>query len=114
MKKIIALFTVFAFAFNMVIAQEAGKSKAAEGKKEAKTEKAQKSDKEAVKAPKEADAKAASTGEPKTKKDGTPDMRYKENKDAKKEAPAGPLKKDGTPDKRYKENKDSKEKDAKK
>jgi hypothetical protein len=32
----------------------------------------------------------------KTKKDGTPDKRYKENKK---------LKKDGTPDKRYKENK---------
>jgi hypothetical protein len=32
------------------------------------------------------------------KKDGTPDKRYKENKN---------LKKDGTPDKRYKENKAS-------
>jgi hypothetical protein len=32
----------------------------------------------------------------KTKKDGTPDKRYKENKK---------LKKDGTPDKRYKDNK---------
>ena len=41
----------------------------------------------------------------KMKKDGTPDMRYKENKDAAK--PAGPLKKDGTPDKRYKANKDA-------
>ena len=38
----------------------------------------------------------------KMKKDGTPDMRYKENKAAK---PAGPLKKDGTPDMRYKANK---------
>ena len=38
-----------------------------------------------------------------TKKDGTPDMRYKANKDAAK--PAGPLKKDGTPDMRYKANK---------
>ncbi|WP_298302787.1 hypothetical protein [Hydrotalea sp.] len=37
------------------------------------------------------------------KKDGTADMRYKENK-AKKEA-AGPKKKDGTPDMRYKANK---------
>lgn len=42
----------------------------------------------------------------KLKKDGTPDMCYKENKDAAK--PAGPLKKDGTPDKRYKENKENK------
>jgi hypothetical protein len=37
---------------------------------------------------------------PKTKKDGTPDRRFKENK----KAAAGPLKKDGTPDKRYKSN----------
>ncbi|MES2477447.1 MAG: hypothetical protein V4561_00040 [Bacteroidota bacterium] len=42
--------------------------------------------------------------EVKMKKDGTPDMRYKENKSNKK-APAQHLKKDGTPDKRYKENK---------
>lgn len=40
----------------------------------------------------------------KLKKDGTPDMRYKENKDASKTAKKH-LKKDGTPDKRYKENK---------
>jgi hypothetical protein len=38
----------------------------------------------------------------KTKKDGTPDKRFKENKAAAK--PAGPLKKDGTPDMRYKAN----------
>ena len=37
------------------------------------------------------------------KKDGTPDMRYKTNKEAAK--PTTHLKKDGTPDKRYKENK---------
>jgi hypothetical protein len=45
-----------------------------------------------------------------TKKDGTPDMRYKANKDAGKAAPAGPTKKDGTPDMRYKANKDAKPK----
>ena len=39
------------------------------------------------------------------KADGTPDMRYKENKEAAKPKPAGPLKKDGTPDIRYKANK---------
>ena len=38
-----------------------------------------------------------------TKKDGTPDKRFKANKEAK---PAVHLKKDGTPDKRFKENKD--------
>jgi hypothetical protein len=39
-----------------------------------------------------------------TKKDGTPDKRFKENKKTE-AAPAGPLKKDGTPDKRYNANK---------
>lgn len=39
---------------------------------------------------------STSTGGMKMKKDGTPDKRYKENKN---------LKKDGTPDKRYKANK---------
>ncbi|MBS1690257.1 MAG: hypothetical protein JSS96_16120 [Bacteroidetes bacterium] len=47
------------------------------------------------------------------KKDGTPDMRYKENKST----PATPntkhLKKDGTPDMRYKENKMNKPTPAK-
>lgn len=39
-----------------------------------------------------------------TKKDGTPDKRYKENKGGAAAATAH-TKKDGTPDKRYKENK---------
>ena len=43
-----------------------------------------------------AKAEAKSNGAAKTKADGTPDKRYKENKK---------LKADGTPDKRYKENK---------
>ena len=43
---------------------------------------------------------------PGNKKDGTPDMRLKENKMKKAETkPTGPTKKDGTPDMRYKENK---------
>lgn len=37
------------------------------------------------------------------KSDGSPDMRYKANKEAAKASPK--LKKDGTPDKRYKQNK---------
>ncbi|TAH26730.1 MAG: hypothetical protein EAZ07_03495 [Cytophagales bacterium] len=41
---------------------------------------------------------------PKLKADGTPDMRFKENKDTKKEIPKEKLKADGTPDKRFKEN----------
>ncbi len=43
------------------------------------------------------------TNSPK-KKDGTPDMRYKQNKQAKQ---AGPKKADGTPDMRYKQNKEA-------
>jgi hypothetical protein len=39
------------------------------------------------------------------KKDGTPDKRFKENKESK--PAAGPLKKDGTPDMRYKSNKEA-------
>lgn len=41
----------------------------------------------------------------KVKADGTPDMRYKANKQAKTAVPAGPKKADGTPDMRYKKNK---------
>ncbi|MBS1599219.1 MAG: hypothetical protein JST75_13425 [Bacteroidetes bacterium] len=52
-----------------------------------------------------ATAKPATAGTH-TKKDGTADMRYKENKDAAKTKPATThVKADGTPDKRYKENK---------
>jgi len=47
-------------------------------------------------------AKSSKSAGP-TKSDGTPDMRYKSNKEAAK--PAGPTKKDGTLDMRYKENK---------
>lgn len=39
------------------------------------------------------------------KADGTPDMRYRANKEMVKKGAAGPLKKDGTPDRRYKMNK---------
>jgi LAS superfamily LD-carboxypeptidase LdcB len=64
--------------------------------------------KTAAKTTKTTTAKEAKTTtgktEVKTKKDGTPDKRYKANKEAAKPA-TGPLKKDGTPDKRYKANK---------
>ncbi|MBS1780353.1 MAG: hypothetical protein JST70_13560 [Bacteroidetes bacterium] len=59
-------------------------------------------------------AKPATEMKGKTKKDGTPDMRYKENKEAGKKEAAGAtdkgtkMKKDGTPDMRYKENKEVK------
>ncbi|PUZ20520.1 hypothetical protein GA0116948_116108 [Chitinophaga costaii] len=45
-----------------------------------------------------------------TKKDGTPDKRFKENKGGTTATPAGPTKKDGTADMRYKANKDAKKK----
>ncbi len=53
--------------------------------------------------------KEAATTTTKTKSDGTPDMRYKENKDKKDTAPKADvkLKKDGTPDMRYKDNKET-------
>ncbi|UEG48798.1 hypothetical protein LK994_09130 [Ferruginibacter lapsinanis] len=43
---------------------------------------------------------------PLTKADGTPDMRFKQNKNQAAAAPVGPKKKNGTPDKRYKVNKE--------
>ena len=48
-------------------------------------------------------AKTAKAAAGPAKSDGTPDMRYKANKEATKQA--GPTKKDGTPDMRYKDNK---------
>lgn len=59
---------------------------------------------------KTAKAKADSSAVSHTKKDGTPDKRYKENKGTSAAAPAGPTKKDGTADMRYKANKDAKKK----
>lgn len=50
-------------------------------------------------------ATAPSTAKPAVKKDGSPDMRYKANKDSAKVAKPAHVKKDGTADKRYKENK---------
>ena len=78
---------------------------------QAKTTPSKTQDKKAVKteqakpAQTPAPAAAATTAAP-VKKDGTPDKRFKANKEAEKPA-AGPLKKDGTPDKRYKANKDA-------
>jgi hypothetical protein len=51
-------------------------------------------------------AKTAKAAAGPAKSDGTPDMRYKANKEAPKPA-AGPTKKDGTPDMRYKDNKEA-------
>lgn len=74
----------------------------------AQTKKAEKAKTSAVKPA----AKKAETAAP-AKKDGTPDMRYKANKESAKPA-AGPTKKDGTPDMRYKANKEKAKPAAKK
>ncbi len=121
MKKVITLFTMLAFMFNMAVAQDATKPKTATEVKKERTEKKAEKVEKAEKAKKEEKVIARDpnnvdnnltvpakdtkkeTAAP-TKKDGTPDKRYKENKEPKKEV-AGPTKKDGTPDKRYKENK---------
>ena len=96
MKKILLMLVMVCFCTSMIFAQTAKPAAKTVAKKPATETKA---------APAKAatPAKAAAP----TKKDGTPDMRYKENKDAAKAAPAGPTKKDGTPDMRYKANKDA-------
>lgn len=114
MKKIIALFAVLAFMLNITVAQEATKPKnKAEAKKEVRTEKKAEKAEKAEKAKKEQKAPVADEGRKAEgdhlKKDGTPDKRYKENKQPEKEV-TGPTKKDGTPDMRYKENKKTEEK----
>ena len=55
-----------------------------------------------------AKAKPAAMAAAPVKADGTPDMRYKENKTAAKPAVAAPKKADGTADMRYKANKTTK------
>jgi hypothetical protein len=94
MKKIIAILMMVCFSTTMIFAQPA----TTPAKKPATETKAASPGKAATPAPATTPAKAAIP----TKKDGTPDLRYKANKDA----PAGPTKKDGTPDNRYKVNKE--------
>ena len=89
MKKIIALVACGVFTLSSLMGISQTDKKSTSKKEETKTE-----------------APAKSTEGQKLKKDGTPDKRYKENKEAKQ--PATPTKKDGTPDKRYKENKTKK------
>ena len=98
MKKIIiALFILFA-GFGITNAQKTPAKTPA--KTAAKIEK--KADKKEAKMDKMEDKKKSSG----MKKDGTPDMRMKENKmKPKATTPAGPTKKDGSADMRYKANK---------
>lgn len=120
MKKLVGLFASFAFMLNMAVAQEATKAATkSEPKKAVLTEDQQKAEKaqheakaiEAAKAGRVQGQSKVASGSTSvapekeestvvhTKKDGTPDKRYKENK------ATVPTKKDGTPDMRYKENK---------
>ena len=97
MKKIIALLVLVCFTTTIIFAQQSNSAQ-----KEAVRKTATTATKEV-----KTDTKATPPAGVPTKKDGTPDMRYKENKEAAKAAPAGPTKKDGTPDMRYKENKEA-------
>jgi hypothetical protein len=112
MKKIIVSVFILIACVGILNAQNAPT------KTTAKTTKvAEKKDAKMVKSTEKQEAKMAKDAEKKQdkiaktplnktglKKDGTPDMRMKMNKDAK-TVPAGPTKKNGTPDMRYKANK---------
>ncbi len=103
MKKIFLAMLAFV---GMVTISNAQTDKAKEKEKAAKAATVKKTaPAAATKMTPPAPAKAAASGQ-KLKADGTPDMRYKENKG--KAAPVVHTKKDGTPDMRYKENKDKK------
>jgi hypothetical protein len=97
MKRVIALLLLVCFSTTFIVAQDTKSVKKEPAKKVTTTV-----DKEV-----KTDNKANPPAGVPTKKDGTPDMRYKENKEAAKAVPAGPTKKDGTLDMRYKENKEA-------
>ncbi len=105
MKKIFALLLGAALLTTSTYAQEKVTTVKAEVKKEKEAKKAKKEAKVAE-VTKEVKAEVEKT---KLKADGTPDKRFKENKEKGTQA-AGPLKKDGTPDMRYKANKGEKKK----
>lgn len=107
MKKLLSFVAVALLGLGTTFAQTAAPAQTAKKtakKVETKTVAAPGTAKKEVKATTvkttEATNKAAANG---LKKDGTPDMRLKENKA--KAVVAGPAKKDGTPDMRYKANK---------
>ena len=99
MKKIMLAITSLVFMASFLIEQDK-KAKTKEAVPAAKSAEVKK----AIPAAKPASIAAPAAISGKTKADGTPDMRYKENKG--KAAPVtGPTKKDGTPDMRYNKNK---------
>jgi len=103
MKKLLSLIAIAAFGFTTAFAQTPATTKQAV-KKEVKTTTTP------VKNGVKAEAKkveSKTTTVSKLKADGTPDMRYKENKAKAVTKVAGPTKKDGTADMRYKANKEA-------
>jgi len=98
MKKLIFLLMAIVVIGNTTFAQGKADKKAKPVTEKAASTKGDKKD-----GKKEGKKEDAGKTGGKMKKDGTPDMRYKENKEKK----AGPMKKDGTPDMRYKANKDA-------
>lgn len=99
MKKLLGLIAIMALGVTTTFAQTPAVKTTAPVKKVVKTEK-----KAAVVAA-NTTAAATKTKAETLKKDGTPDMRLKENKVKAVAKPVAPVKKDGTPDMRYKANK---------
>lgn len=107
MKKLLSLIAIAAFGLTTAFAQTPATATPAKTKtvvkKEVKTTTAP------VKAGTKQEAKKVetktTTTAAKVKADGTPDMRFKENKAKAVTKVAGPTKKDGTADMRYKANK---------
>ena len=97
MKKLLSLIAIAAFGLTTAFAQTPATA--------TQTKKAVKTTAAATKAEaKKVETKTTATAA-KLKADGTPDMRFKENKTKVVTKVAGPTKKDGTPDMRYKANK---------
>ncbi|UKT63615.1 hypothetical protein [Pedobacter mucosus] len=99
MKKLLSLIAIAAFGLTTAFAQTPATT--------TQTKKVAKKEVKSTTAPAKADAKKVetktTTTASKVKADGTPDMRFKDNKAVTKVA--GPTKKDGTADMRYKANK---------
>jgi hypothetical protein len=107
MKKLLSLIAIAAFGLTTAFAQTPATAPAAKAKTVAKKE--VKTTTAPVKAGVKQEAKKVetktTTTAAKVKADGTPDMRFKENKAKAVTKVAGPTKKDGTADMRYKANK---------
>lgn len=107
MKKLLSLIAVALFGFSVSFAQTATAVKrttVATNKQIATTKKATTDAKTTVKKDVKKVQTSAKKSSVKLKADGTPDMRYAENKTTKTTVVKGPVKKDGTADMRYKVN----------